>query len=36
LAQQVASYDKWNLQNLNAYQAWISEQAVETWKVSYK
>jgi Protein of unknown function DUF262/Protein of unknown function (DUF1524) len=35
LARQVASYDKWNLQNLNAYQAWLSEQAVETWKVSY-
>ncbi|MEI6334654.1 MAG: DUF262 domain-containing HNH endonuclease family protein [Methylococcaceae bacterium] len=36
LAQQVASYDKWNLQNLNAYQAWLSKQAVETWKVSYR
>ncbi len=36
LAQQVATYDKWNLQNLNAYQAWLTEQAVETWKVSYK
>jgi Protein of unknown function DUF262/Protein of unknown function (DUF1524) len=36
LARQVSSYDKWNLQNLNAYQAWLSEQAVETWKVSYK
>ncbi|MEQ1546396.1 HNH endonuclease family protein, partial [Methyloglobulus sp.] len=36
LAQQVASYDKWNLQNLNAFQAWLSNQAVETWKVSYK
>jgi Protein of unknown function DUF262/Protein of unknown function (DUF1524) len=35
LARQVSSYDKWNLQNLNAYQAWLSEQAVETWKVSY-
>jgi Protein of unknown function DUF262/Protein of unknown function (DUF1524) len=36
LARQVASYDKWDLQNLNAYQAWLSKQAVETWKVSYK
>lgn len=36
LAQQVASYDKWNLQNLNSYQAWLSKQAVETWKVSYR
>ncbi|MEQ1558743.1 MAG: DUF262 domain-containing HNH endonuclease family protein [Methyloglobulus sp.] len=36
LARQVASYDIWNLQNLNAYQAWLSDQAVETWKVSYK
>jgi len=36
LAQQVASYDKWNLQNLNDYQAWLSKQAVGTWKVSYE
>ncbi len=36
LAKQVASYDKWSLQNLNAYQAWLSKQAVETWKVSYE
>ncbi|MDD2658084.1 MAG: DUF262 domain-containing HNH endonuclease family protein [Methylococcales bacterium] len=36
LAQKVASYDKWNLQNLNAYQAWLSKQAIETWKVSYE
>lgn len=36
LAQKVASYDEWNLQNLNAYQAWLSKKAVETWKVSYE
>lgn len=36
LAQKVASYDKWNLQSLNDYQAWLSKQAVETWKVSYE
>lgn len=35
LAQKVASYDEWNLRNLNDYQAWLSQQAVETWKVSY-
>lgn len=35
LAKKIASYDKWNLQNLSAYQAWLSEQAVETWKISY-
>lgn len=36
LAQKVASYDKWNLQNLNDYQTWLSKQAVDTWKVSYE
>jgi hypothetical protein len=35
LALKIASYDQWNLQNLNSYQAWLSKQAVETWKVSY-
>jgi hypothetical protein len=33
LARKVASYEQWNLQNLNAYQAWLSEQAVKTWHV---
>jgi len=36
LAQKVASYEKWNTQNLNDYQAWLSKQAVETWKISYE
>lgn len=36
LAQKVATYDHWNLQNLNAYQAWLSTNAVETWKISYE
>lgn len=36
LALQVATYEHWNLANLNKYQTWLSEQAVETWKVSYK
>jgi hypothetical protein len=35
LAQKVASYNEWNLRNLNDYQAWLARQAVETWKVSY-
>lgn len=35
LAQKVASYNEWNLQNVNDYQAWLSRQAVETWKVSW-
>ncbi|CAN2042127.1 DUF262 domain-containing protein [Candidatus Magnetomoraceae bacterium gMMP-15] len=34
LAQKVAEYDDWNLQNLNDYQTWLSEQAVNTWKVA--
>ena len=36
LARQVATYSAWNLQNLNDYQAWLSKQAVETWKVAYE
>lgn len=35
LARKVATYSQWNLQNLNAYQTWLSEKAIETWKVSY-
>lgn len=34
LAQKIASYEKWNSQNLNDYQAWLAKQAVETWKIS--
>jgi uncharacterized protein with ParB-like and HNH nuclease domain len=36
LAEKVASYEDWNLQNLNDYQSWLAEQAVQTWKVSYE
>lgn len=36
LARQIASYEHWDLKNLNAYQAWLSEQAVKTWQVSYE
>jgi len=36
LAHQVASYEQWDLKTLNAYQAWLSEQAVKTWQVSYE
>lgn len=36
LAQKVASYEKWNAQNLNDYQAWLSKQAVETWIIAYE
>jgi len=34
LAQKIAEYDAWNLQNLNDYQMWLSQQAVSTWKVA--
>jgi hypothetical protein len=36
LARQVASYERWNLPNLNDYQTWLSTQAVATWKVWYE
>jgi len=36
LAHHVATFDEWNLPNLNAYQAWLAKQAMEAWKVSYK
>jgi hypothetical protein len=36
LAVKVASYSHWNLQSLNDYQTWLSNQAVQTWRVSYE
>jgi hypothetical protein len=36
LAHMVATFEKWDLQSLNHYQAWLSEQAVATWKVPFK
>jgi uncharacterized protein with ParB-like and HNH nuclease domain len=33
LAKKIAEYDEWNLQNLNDYQAWLAEQAVNTWQL---
>jgi len=34
LAQKVAEYKEWNIQTLNHYQAWLAEQAVNTWSAS--
>lgn len=36
LALQVATYKQWDLPSLNAYQAWLSQQAANTWQVSFK
>lgn len=36
LAHKVAEYSEWNMQNLNDYQSWLSEQAVKTWAVVYE
>lgn len=33
LAKKIAEYDDWNLQNLNNYQLWLSEQAIKVWEV---
>ncbi len=33
LAQKIAEYDSWDLKNLNDYQGWLAEQAVQTWRV---
>lgn len=33
LARQVATYAQWDAQALNKYQAWLTEQAVKTWRV---
>ncbi len=33
LAKKIAEYKEWNLQNLNDYQAWLAEQAVNTWQL---
>ncbi|VAW39834.1 RloF [hydrothermal vent metagenome] len=34
LADKIASYAEWNIQNVNDYQIWLATQAVKTWKVS--
>ncbi len=33
LARQVASYTKWDAQTLKTHQAWLTKQAVQTWRV---
>ena len=33
LAKKVAEYDSWDMRNLNDYQEWLANQAVNTWKV---
>jgi len=33
LAKKVAEYDEWNAKTLNEYQAWLAQQAVQTWKI---
>ncbi len=35
LAQKVAEYQEWNIENLNHYQVWLAEQAVNTWKLDF-
>ncbi len=35
LAQKVAEYEEWNIENLNNYQLWLAEQAVNTWKLDF-
>lgn len=36
LAKKVAEYDSWDLATLNAYQSWLAEQAIKTWRVDYE
>jgi hypothetical protein len=36
LAEKVASYEEWNKQSVDEFQNWMAQQAVETWKISYK
>lgn len=33
LANKVAEFDEWNLDAVNDFQRWLSEQAVQTWRV---
>lgn len=33
LSNKIVEYADWNLQNLNDYQKWLSEQAIIAWKV---
>ena len=36
LAKKVAEYESWDLTTLNAYQSWLADQAIKTWKVNYE
>ena len=33
LAQKISTYSKWNIENVNDYQKWLAENAVQTWRV---
>ena len=35
LATKVAQFESWSLRELNSYQSWLAEQAVQTWRVDY-
>ncbi len=35
LAVKVASFNVWNAASVNHYQAWLAEQAAQTWRVDY-
>ncbi|MEE9383754.1 MAG: HNH endonuclease family protein [Nannocystaceae bacterium] len=36
LAKKVASYSQWDRTALQEYQAWLAEQAIETWRVGFE
>lgn len=33
LARKVAEFEEWNLENVNHYQHWLAEKALQTWRV---
>lgn len=33
LAKKVAEYENWDLATLNAYQSWLADQAIKTWRI---
>jgi uncharacterized protein with ParB-like and HNH nuclease domain len=35
IAKKISEYEKWDREQLSAHQKWLSEQAVETWKINY-
>ena len=36
LSNKISEYEQWDSETLNLYQAWLAQQAVDTWKINYE